>query len=136
MDKNRKILIIVGVVVIAALCVTAGVLGANNSKKSIQATVSNDPTITNLPTETTVNNTTDTVKEEVAVMTPDEAMEIVDKELSPYYKATSAHLTNGSPNPVYVVHIIHNDPNHSDYGEDGGNVTVDTVTGFVYHKGI
>jgi len=133
MDRNRKILVIVVVVVIAALCVTAGVLGANNSNKPKQTAVTNTPTLTSTPTDNSKNS--DTTKE-IVTITPAEAMKIVDKELSPYYNATSAYLTSGSPNPVYVVHIIHTDKNHSDYGQDGGNVTVDAVTGFVYHKGI
>lgn len=137
MDRNSKILVIVVVVVFAAFCVTAGVLGANNSNKQVQTPVSNTPLVTNTPAaeNTPSSDNSDTASVDVA-MTPDEAMQIVNKELSPYYKATSAYLTSGSPNPVYVVHIIHTDPDHSDYGEDGGNVTVDTVTKFVYHKGI
>ena len=135
MDKNRKIVIIVGLVLIAALCVTAGVLSANYSNNKPQlTTVTNTPTLTNTPTTDNTDNS-DKTKIEVTI-TLEEAMKIVDKELSPYYNATSAYLTSGSPNPVYVVHIIHTDPNHSDYVKDGGNVTVDAVTGFVEHKGI
>ena len=135
MDKNSKLLVIVVVVVIAAFCVTAGVLGANNTNKPAQTTDTNIPTVTNTPTTENTDTSSDTTDSEV-VMTPDEAMQIVNDELSPYYKATSAKLTSGSPNPVYVVHIIHTDPDHSDYGKDGGTVTVDTVTKFVSHKGI
>ena len=138
MNKKSKTIIIVVLVAIAAICLTAGVLSANNFNKPVQATVSDTPTITNTPSTTDNTDTTDNsaVNKVEAIMTPDEAMQLVNTALSPYYKATSAKLSSGSPNPVYIVHIIHTDPNHSDYGQDGGNVTVDTVTGFVDHKGI
>ena len=133
MQKLTKILLIGCIVLIAAIGLVTGMFYGNNLNTPAPLSSLNNTTTTNASISQE-NNTTVTSNE--TIMTPEEAMQRVDNELSGYYKATSAVLINGSPHSLYKVHIIHSDPNRSDYGKDGGYVTVDTVTGFVYHKGV
>ena len=134
MEKRIKISLIVCIVVIAVLGLAVGMAPKNNLNKPVGLNNSNNTTVDN---ENTLINTSQSSKSTVngVNMTAEEAMEIVDNELYPYYQATSAVLIDGSPNSLYLVHIIHISKDIN-YGKDGGNVTVDTVTGFVNHKGV
>ncbi len=131
MEKRIKIFLIICIAIIAVLGLAVGMLPKNTVSTPAALNDSNNTTVNNTLINT--SQSSESASKEVN-MTAEEAMEIVNKELYPYYQATSAVLENGTPNPVYVVHIIHITPN--DYGKEGGNVTVDTVTGFVYHKGV
>lgn len=132
MEKRIKISLIVCIVVIAVLGLAVGMLPKNTPNTNVVLNNSNNSTVDNTLTGTS-NNSQSTVNG--VNMTAEEAMEIVDKEMYPYYQATSAVLIDGSPNSLYLVHIIHISKDIN-YGKDGGNVTVDTVTGFVNHKGV
>lgn len=138
MDNRIKISLIGVIVVIAVLGLVVGMMPKANVETPASLTNSD---LTNSDTNSTGGNVLATATDNNAPvsnevnMTPAEAMKIVDNELYPYYQATSAVLIDGSPNSLYLVHIIHISKDIN-YGKDGGNVTVDTVTGFVNHKGV
>ena len=99
-------------------------------------TVADNITVNNLSntTSTSINNSTPTTSSTINV-SPQEAIQIVDNTMSPYDKATGdAVLENETPDPIYVVNIIHT--NGVANGTYGGYVTVDAVTGFCNHKGV
>jgi hypothetical protein len=131
MRKSIKISLIICMAVIAVLGLAVGMTPKNTVSIPAVLNESNNSTV-----NTTIINTSPSTEStgEGSSMTAEEAMEIVNNELYPYYQATSAVLIDGTPNPVYLVHIIHITPNT--YGKEGGNVTVDTITGFVEHKGV
>jgi hypothetical protein len=131
MRKSIKISLIICMAVIAVLGLVVGMTPKNTVSIPAVLNESNNSTV-----NTTIINTSPSTEStgEGSSMTAEEAMEIVNNELYPYYQATSAVLIDGTPNPVYLVHIIHITPNT--YGKEGGNVTVDTITGFVEHKGV
>jgi hypothetical protein len=131
MRKSIKISLIICMAVIAVLGLVVGMTPKNIISIPAVLNESNNSTVNN-----TIINTSPSTEStgEGSSMTAEEAMEIVNNELYPYYQATSAILIDGTPNPVYLVHIIHITPNT--YGKEGGNVTVDTITGFVEHKGV
>lgn len=135
MRKSIKIGLIVCISVIAVLGLAVGMMPpAKTVNNPIALNNSSNDTTTVNDTLINTSNDAESTTNEGASMTPEQAIEIVNNELYPYYQATSAVLVDGTPNPVYLVHIIHITPNT--YGKDGGNVTVDSITGFVEHKGV
>jgi len=139
LQASTKILIIVVIVLVAGLGLASGTMLMNNHPNTIlnNTTVANNTTPVNNPSNTTntpLNNNTQTTSNAINI-SPQEAMQIVDNTMSPYDKATGdAVLENGTPDPIYVVNIIHT--NGVANGTYGGYVTVDAVTGFCNHKGV
>jgi hypothetical protein len=138
LPASSKILIIAVIILVAGLGLASGMKLMNNLPNTIlnNTTAANNNTPVNIPSNTTLttsNNNTPTTSNVVKI-SPQEAMQIVDNTMSPYDKATDAVLENGTPNPVYVVNIIHT--NGVANGTYGGYVTVDAVTGFCNHKGV
>ncbi len=138
LPTSSKTLIIVAIILIAGLGLASGIMLMNNHPNIIlnNTTAANNTTANNLSnsTNTSINNNTPTTSNTINI-SPQEAIQIVDNTMSPYDEATGdAVLENGTPDPVYVVNIIHT--NGVANGTYGGYVTVDAVTGFCNHKGV